>query len=246
MMEQLIMALGMTALCGGLTAVEYQSLLEHLPADKEYMPIEYHGNNTSAYGFVEADYYEQHNFDPTSFEIDVVPILEDARNENKSGKYRLADGADFLLVYCTMNKALRLAEQQSWRRYKYSGTDEVREPIKTTPLFSMPMKQPVESIKDCVFDGFNFSWLRTGSDYDKAGKLLKNCLRDWKTINNPVVLVKRGKKPVAAIEVGEDGVRQFLGYDNSDAYEVPGLGLAYRKWLVRFHLKDIRYSIYDE
>lgn len=99
MMEQLIMALGMTELCRGLTAVEYRSLLEHLPADKEYMPIEYHGNNTSAYGFVEADYYEQHNFDPTSFEIDVVPILEDARNENKSGKYRLADGADFLLVY---------------------------------------------------------------------------------------------------------------------------------------------------
>lgn len=45
--------------------------------------------------------YEQHNFDATSFEIDVVPILEDARNENKSGKYRLADGADFLLVYAT-------------------------------------------------------------------------------------------------------------------------------------------------
>lgn len=73
MMEQLIMALGMTELCRGLTAVEYRSLLEQLPADKGYMPIEYHGNNISAYGFVEADYYEQHNFDPTSFEIDVVP-----------------------------------------------------------------------------------------------------------------------------------------------------------------------------
>lgn len=153
---------------------------------------------------------------------------------------------DSAVDYCTMNKALRLAEQQSWRRYKYSGADEVHEPIKTTPLFSLPMRQPLESIQDCILDGFTFSWLRTGNDYYKAGKLLKNCLCDWKTINNPVVLVKRRKKPVAAIEVSEDGVRQFLGYDNSDAYEVPGLCLTYHKWLVRFHLKDIRYSIYNE
>lgn len=100
-MEILIMALGMVEVGSGLSAAAYRSLLEHLPEEKEYMPIEFHGNNTSAYGFVESDYYEKHNFDASSFEIDVVPILEDIRNENQTGKYRLSDGADFLLVYLT-------------------------------------------------------------------------------------------------------------------------------------------------
>lgn len=169
---------------------------------------------------------------------------------------------NYAMDYCTMNDAMKAVEQKKWkqpslkhRRYydyddDFDDDDNVDEDlyysIDRKTLFSVPMRKPIESIGNCVIDGFAFSWLRNGNDYYMVGSALKNCLARWDTTNNPVVVVKKGEKVVAAIEVGERGVYQIQGYHNTSISRVEGLTEAYQKWLDKNKLKDRRCYTDDE
>lgn len=59
--------------------------------DKGYMPIEFHTNNSSAYGFISSTYYEELNYDNSNISKIIEPILEDWNNEREDKIYTLED-----------------------------------------------------------------------------------------------------------------------------------------------------------
>jgi hypothetical protein len=94
-----VMALCMVELEKGLHIKQIEKLLSLLPADKDYMPIEFHNNNTSAYGFIESEYYQIHDYKPDFIEEQINIILEDIRLESPDGIYMTPDGRQFYMGY---------------------------------------------------------------------------------------------------------------------------------------------------
>ena len=113
---------------------------------------------------------------------------------------------------------------------------------KEIPGFSIPMKRPPNKIFNCKINEYSFSWLKTGNEYYIVGEELRNCLRSWKSTNNPVVVVKKDNKVVAAIDVADGTVIQVKGYKNSSISRVPNLSKAYDQWCEKFGLRE---NIYD-
>lgn len=163
---------------------------------------------------------------------------------------------DYAVDYCTMNASMRQREQARWKKLSvrclqdreddYEDVFDVcREEEKMQ--FCVPMPQPSAAVQNCVIDGFSFRWLRSGNDYYMAGKALHNCLGSWKPTQRPIVVVSKDKKPVAAIEVDGDRVRQRWGCRNKDIEDVPGLLAVYDAWLYKFKLTDLMdYDEFDE
>ena len=54
--------------------------------------------------------------------------------------------------------------------------------------------------KDMVVDKYRFKHLRTKRECVIAGEKMKNCLVNWDSYSNPVVIVYKGDKIVAAVE----------------------------------------------
>jgi|GEM_PF-2983036 len=75
--EELVMVLGIAPLEQGVSPAQIIWLASMLPPTKFYMPIEFHENNTSAYGFIKDDYYERHNYNSEAFHGLVLPVLND-------------------------------------------------------------------------------------------------------------------------------------------------------------------------
>ena len=91
-----VMALCMVELSEGFNIQQIGKLLSILPSDKKYVNIEFNAGNTSAYGFVSAEYYELHNYAGTFFNN---KILEDMALESPDGIYETPDGQKFYMGY---------------------------------------------------------------------------------------------------------------------------------------------------
>ena len=94
-----VMALCMVELETGLSKAQVGKVLSMLPDKGDYMPVEFHDNNTSAYGFVSADYYQQYNYEPGPLSEIINPILGDMKLESANGVYKTADGSLFYMGY---------------------------------------------------------------------------------------------------------------------------------------------------
>lgn len=94
-----VMALCMVELETGLGPKQILKLMDALPEGKKYMPIEFHANNTSAYGFVDDEYYQVHNYTSDFFEEQINAILDDKRLERPDGRYMTPDGRQFFMDY---------------------------------------------------------------------------------------------------------------------------------------------------
>lgn len=94
-----VMALCMVELEDGLSDEQVSKVMAALPAGKKYMPIEFHENNTSAYGFVDAEYYQRHDYKPEYFADAILPILEDMSLETQDSRYMTPDGRQFYMSY---------------------------------------------------------------------------------------------------------------------------------------------------
>ena len=94
-----VMALCMVELGEGIHERQIKMLLSLLPADKDYMPIEFHDNNTSAYGFIQAEYYQLYDYKPDFIEEQINAILDDKNLENPDGIYMTPDGRQFCMDY---------------------------------------------------------------------------------------------------------------------------------------------------
>jgi len=94
-----VMALCMVELGDGLFEKQIRLMLKSLPANKHYMPIEFHNNNTSAYGFIEAEYYQIYDYKPDFIAEQINAILDDKNLENPDGEYMTPDGRQFCMDY---------------------------------------------------------------------------------------------------------------------------------------------------
>jgi len=164
---------------------------------------------------------------------------------------------EYAIDYCTLSKQMKHEERKKWKKCKikqYGFKDDEDEDLyefeddgalyqsqRKELLFSVPMKVPHKTIRDCIIDDFSFCWLRNGNEYYLVGKTLKNCLISWSSTNNPVVVVRKEGKAVAAIEVGIKGVHQALGYRNTGINRICGLSEAYKKWLKKYQLKELTF-----
>lgn len=92
-----VMALCLTELETGLEPKQIVKLMGALPGGRKYMPIEFHQNNTSAYGFVDDEYYQIHDYSPEFFAEQINAILEDKNLERLDGKYMTPDGRQFFM-----------------------------------------------------------------------------------------------------------------------------------------------------
>lgn len=84
----------------GLDKSQIISLLDKLEYDEQgYMPIEFHANNSSAYGFITSSCYEDLSFDKSYIAKVIEPVLENWDNETEDGVYKL-DDATLIFMDC--------------------------------------------------------------------------------------------------------------------------------------------------
>lgn len=83
----------------GVSPVDIRRLVESLDADTDYMWIDIHGEQSSAYGFVESEYYEENDYDNNFISEPLTAILNDQAFENTNGVYTDKNGELFTLTY---------------------------------------------------------------------------------------------------------------------------------------------------
>lgn len=140
----------------------------------------------------------------------------------------------YAVNYASMSEHMRKSEREKWKKNKKGSR------IDSSPDFSIPMIiEPAQRIRNCVIDDFEFSWLKTSTDYKEAGEALNNCLTSWERDNYPVVCVRRGGKIIAALEIRDDFVYQAHTANNCSLSKEPGLLKAYYKWHFKNNLSEI-------
>ncbi len=139
----------------------------------------------------------------------------------------------YAVNYGSMSDHMRKNEQKKWQMHKRASQ------IDSTPDFSIPMiSEPSHRIRNCVIDEFEFSWLKTSSDYREAGEALNNCLSSWEKENYPVICVRKGGKIIAALEIRDDFVFQAHTANNCGLSKEPDLLKAYYKWHFKNNLSE--------
>lgn len=85
----------------GLDKSQIVNLLDKLDDDeKGYMPIEFHKNNSSAYGFITSSYYEELSFDKSKIGEIIEPVLENWDNEREDKIYKI-DDETYIFMDCS-------------------------------------------------------------------------------------------------------------------------------------------------
>lgn len=91
MEEQIRMSLLMVPLAEGLTKAQIAKVLKRLPDNATLMPIEFHANNTSAYGFITSECYEELDYQAENLAAYIEPILEDIKLQRSDDIYPVYD-----------------------------------------------------------------------------------------------------------------------------------------------------------
>lgn len=94
-----VMALCMVELESGFDIRQINKMMSVLPKESNYMPVEFHANNTSAYGFIDAEYYQTHEYNTGFINETVNAILEDMSLESPECIYSTPDGQYFYMGY---------------------------------------------------------------------------------------------------------------------------------------------------
>lgn len=129
---------------------------------------------------------------------------------------------EYAKTYYSMSAAMQGRERKKWRRKDIL--------IQPAASHSTPMPAGDPSIHNCMVDGYTFSWLRTKRDYSQAGKALRNCLGRWREDDNPVLVVKKGNRFKAAIEISCNGIVQEHAINNAPIEYDEALYKAVEKW----------------
>lgn len=104
---------------------------------------------------------------------------------------------EYAIFYGSLSLYVRKKEHHKW----YTG-DKFFDCSKILPFrennISVSFRDSGE--KDMVVDKYRFKHLRTKQECVIAGEKMKNCLVNWDSYSNPVVIVYKGDKIVAAVE----------------------------------------------
>lgn len=145
------------------------------------------------------------------------------------GRWR--DVRSAALCYVSLSPADRETERAGWSRRRHDLL------VEYGPAYSLPLPTGCGRAKDCTVDGYSFTWLRSRRAYQAAGKALNNCLGDWSSGSNPVIVVKKGSECRAAIEMMENDVMQIRGPNNDSIAGDEELQKTVRKWAEKFRLR---------
>lgn len=183
-----------------------------------------------------------YTFLATAHYYDIKPFLEDYSVEmNKIFLKRIFDNTRFMLGYAikysTLNSYGRKLEIDRWhkRGNMFCDIDCMTESVEKT--LSLPMHEVPRNIGDCTIGKHFFKWLRTKGDYINASEQLQNCLANWETFDNPVVVVVEGEKSVAAIEVEHNKIIQARLKDNKAITIGTDLYEAIEKWCKKYKIE---------
>lgn len=143
---------------------------------------------------------------------------------------------DYGINYCALSDYAKLMEQESWNTDS-EFFENFRSYDRYYDNLSVPMASLPVSVRDCVIGKYNFKALKTKMDYIIAGKKLKNCLGNWHSCDNPVVVVSIGKKMVAAIEIKKGEVFQMQRKCNQTVSTDSELYKITSKWCKKYNIK---------
>ncbi len=140
------------------------------------------------------------------------------------------------LKYVSLSNYGRAYEQKKWKKDKNYFSLKYFMDV-NVESYNTPMSNPPENIVDINIDGYSFKWLRTSSEYKKAGDILNNCLKEWNVFNNPVTAIYKSNNIIAAVEVNKNEVFQAYKKDNKMIIEDKKLYNAFLKWTEKYNLK---------
>ena len=150
------------------------------------------------------------------------------------------------VVYSSLNDDQKLEERKKWKKKAVQAFFAVSS-LPMPAVYSVPMNHRIDpEIFPCKIDGFSFVWLRTSNDYYKTGEALKNCLKDWREKDNPVIAVMRDERPVAALEIKDKCIVQARLRRNESLDHDPRLKKAVERWRRKFHMEEIERESEDE
>lgn len=148
---------------------------------------------------------------------------------------------EYAKTYSLMNPSSRERDQAKWAAKDASFNCFIE--------FSIPYRPGFNQVKDHTsVDGYTFSWLKTRQEYYEAGRAMRNCLTGWTPEHNPVMIVRKGTQPKAALEIKNNLVVQERGFDNAPLSNDPALYEAVSKWKDLQNLKTCTLEIpeFDE
>ncbi len=106
--------------------------------------------------------------------------------------------------YAALSEYGKQRSQQSWKHKE-----------NTTAKISTPLSSYQRSIPDTTIRHFSFRQLTTLKECKQTGKRMNNCLVSWRSDDNPVVVIyKRKKYPLAAVEIKNGRVLQAYRPNN--------------------------------
>lgn len=97
--HEYVMALCMVGLEDGLDTKQIIKILNVLPCNGKFLPIEFATDNSVAIGFINAEFYELHNYDPVFVSDKIIGILGNMELESPNGIYETPDGRKFCMSY---------------------------------------------------------------------------------------------------------------------------------------------------
>ena len=104
----------------------------------------------------------------------------------------------YAMSYSTLSFYARKREQEKWKNINVFEKIYFR--LYIANEISVPLPLMPKNMKDCVIDNYRFKYLRTKRECAIAGEIMKNCLVNWDSYSNPVVIIYKGDKIVAAVE----------------------------------------------
>lgn len=126
------------------------------------------------------------------------------------------------VFYISLRNEIKDCEKKTWAGRYY--LTRMRLYLYSEPhiMFALPMKSLNNNYKKQI-QKYSFIPIKTLAECHKVGVELNNCLEDYNCSNNPIVVVKRNNKAVAAIEVKGTHVIQAYAKDNEELTEFPAL-----------------------
>lgn len=147
----------------------------------------------------------------------------------------------YAVFYLSFSEKKKADERKRWGNIKGSLINGYGKLITDSYIdkefVSIPIHPKLSELKEQVVDGYKFIWLKTNSQFVKAGNELNNCLGTM-SFDNPVFAMQRHGKNVAAIEVDIDDASVVQAYikNNEEISSDKKIYNAFSVWCRRNHI----------
>ncbi len=189
-------------------------------------------NQSFAFNFLSMMHYYDNSI--KMFLSDYSRVLGKTRFAHKLSLLR--DITNYAIHYAAMSEYVKKKEQMKW----LEGVDVFDDMSLISNIrndISVPLRFVFDNMSNSVVDKHKFRCLRSKNECVMVGRIMKNCLVNWDYFSNPVVVVYKSNKIVAAIEVYDGAVIQAKGVNNESIIPDSDLYRAIEKWCERNNIE---------